>query len=201
MKKHKFNIFPEAKAEDYARLLDDIRANGFDPKQPVTLYESEVLDGWNRTKACAEIGIQPPTVAFTGTDADAIAFVMRTNKRRNLSPAQWACIAQEAEDLLAAIAEKVENERREKQAEAQKLSDKKLSDTPKPDPRARGSNTDATSSQNYDEVGSTHALAGATRNLRKKLWRFQNLGKSGKLLTKPPNSSIPTGPTSTKRRR
>jgi hypothetical protein len=107
MKKHKLNIFPEAKAEDYARLLDDIRANGFDPKQPVTLYEGEVLDGWNRTKACAEIGIQPPTVAFTGTDADAIAFVMRTNKRRNLNSGQWACIAAEADDLLAAIAEEV----------------------------------------------------------------------------------------------
>jgi hypothetical protein len=116
MKKHKFNIFPEAKAEDFTRLLDDIRTNGFDQKQPVTLYQGEVLDGWNRTKACQEIGINPPTVTFTGTDADAIAFVMRTNKRRNLNSGQWACIAAEADDLLHVIAEEVEKERRKIQA-------------------------------------------------------------------------------------
>jgi hypothetical protein len=115
MKKHKFNIFPEAKAEDFTRLLDDIRTNGFDQKQPVTLYQGEVLDGWNRTKACQEIGINPPTITFTGTDADAIAFVMRTNKRRNLNSGQWACIAAEADDLLHVIAEEVERERIEKQ--------------------------------------------------------------------------------------
>jgi hypothetical protein len=118
MKKHKYNIFPEAKAEDYARLIEDIRANGFDQKQPVTLYQGEVLDGWNLTKACAELGIKPPTVAFTGADADAIAFVMRTNKRRNLNSGQWACIAADADDLLTVIAERVENERRRKITES-----------------------------------------------------------------------------------
>jgi hypothetical protein len=40
---------------------------------------------------------------------------MRTNKRRNLNSGQWACIAAEADDLLAVIAEQVENERIEKQ--------------------------------------------------------------------------------------
>jgi len=133
MKKHKFNIFPEAKAEDFTRLIDDIRTNGFDQKQAVTIYQGEVLDGWNRTKACQELGIKPPTVIFTGTDAEAIAFVMRTNKRRNLNSGQWACIAADADDLLDVIAEQVEKERRERQAEAQKLSDKNLSDTPKPE--------------------------------------------------------------------
>jgi ParB-like chromosome segregation protein Spo0J len=119
MKKHKYNIFPEAKAEDFTRLLDDIRTNGFDQKQAVTVYQGEVLDGWNRTKACQELGIKPPTVIFTGTDAEAIAFVMRTNKRRNLNSGQWACIAADADDLLAVIAEQVEKERREKQAATQ----------------------------------------------------------------------------------
>ena len=126
MKKHKYNIFPEAKAEDFTRLLDDIRSNGFDQKHPVTLYEGEVLDGWNRTKACQELGIKPPTVAFTGTDAEAIAFVMRTNKRRNLNSGQWACIAADADDLLAVIAEQVEKDRREKQAATQAKTDEPI---------------------------------------------------------------------------
>jgi hypothetical protein len=130
MKKHKFNIFPEAKPEDFTRLLDDIRQNGFDTKQPVTLYQGEVLDGWNRQRACDELGINPSYTTFSGTDADAIAFVMRTNKRRNLNSGQWACIAAEADDLLAVIREKVEEERRRKIAETKKepTPDKKLSD-------------------------------------------------------------------------
>jgi len=119
MNKHKYNIFPEAKAEDFTRLLDDIRTNGFDQKQPITLYQGEVLDGWNRTKACQELGIKPPTVMFTGTDTEAIAFVMRTNKRRNLNKGQWACIAADADDLLVMIRLTVESDRRAKQAATQ----------------------------------------------------------------------------------
>jgi hypothetical protein len=117
MKKHKFNIFPEAKPEDFARLLDDILQNGFDPKQPITLYQGEIIDGWNRQKACDQLGVKPSYVTFTGADSEAIALVMRTNKRRNLNSGQWACIAAEADDLLAVISEQVEKERRQKQKE------------------------------------------------------------------------------------
>jgi hypothetical protein len=52
---------------------------------------------------------------------------MRTNKRRNLNSGQWACIAADADDLLAVIAEQVEKDRREKQAEAQR----RVNETPK----------------------------------------------------------------------
>jgi len=117
MEKHKFNIFPEAKPEDYTRILDDIRANGFDEKQPITLYQGEIIDGWNRQRACDELKIEPTYYHFNGTDSEAIAYMMRTNKRRNLNSGQWACIAAEADELLKAIAEEVERERREKQAE------------------------------------------------------------------------------------
>ncbi len=120
MKKHKYNIFPEAKPEDYARLRDDIAANGFDPKRPIVTYQGEIIDGWNRQKACDELNVRGTYQTFTGNDAEAIAFVMSTNKRRNLNSGQWACIAAEADDLLAAIAEQVEKERREKIAENMK---------------------------------------------------------------------------------
>ena len=139
MKKHKFNIFPEAKKEDFERLKADIEANGFDKSQPITTYEGEILDGWNRLKACQELTIAPVFTKFNGSAADAIAFVMRTNKRRNLNSGQWATIAAEAEELMTAIAESVEKDRREKQGKANTenakqpdkkdvLSDKKLSD-------------------------------------------------------------------------
>lgn len=104
MKKHKFNIFPEAKKEDFERLKADIEANGFDKSQPITTYEGEILDGWNRLKACQELTIASVFTKFNGSASDAIAFVMRTNKRRNLNSGQWATIAAEAEELIAAIA-------------------------------------------------------------------------------------------------
>jgi len=105
MKKHKFNIFPEAKKEDFDRLKADIDANGYDASQPITTYEGDILDGWNRLKACEQLQIAPVFTKFTGSESDAIAFVMRTNKRRNLNSGQWATIAAEADELMAAIAE------------------------------------------------------------------------------------------------
>jgi hypothetical protein len=111
MKKHKYNIFPEAKTEDYARLRDDIATNGYDTKQPITVYQGEIIDGWNRQRACDELGVKPSYITFSGTDTEAIALVMRTNKRRNLNSGQWACIAAEADDLLSVIKEQVEKEK------------------------------------------------------------------------------------------
>lgn len=104
MKKHKYNIFPEAKAEDFLRLKDDIEQNGFDPSQPITTYEGAILDGWNRMNACQQLSIAPVFTDFTGSAIEAIDFVMRTNKRRNLNSGQWATIAAEAEELMTVIA-------------------------------------------------------------------------------------------------
>lgn len=108
MKRHRFNIFPEAKAEDYQRLKQDIELNGFDESQPVVLYDGDILDGWNRQKACDELGIAARYDHFNGDDAEAIAYMMRTNKRRNLNSGQWATIAVEAEELIAAIKDEVQ---------------------------------------------------------------------------------------------
>lgn len=119
MKKHKYNIFPEMLPEDYNRLKSDISNNGYDIKNPIWLYDDEILDGWNRQRVCNELKVQPIYRDFVGSDIDAINFVMRTNKRRNLTSTQWACIAVEAEDLVLKIRESTEKERREKQSISQ----------------------------------------------------------------------------------
>lgn len=125
MKRHKFNIFPEAKQEDYERLRQDIADNGFDSSQPIVIYQGDILDGWNRQKACDELNVRATYETFKGSDEEAIAFMMRTNKRRNLNSGQWSCIAVEAEELVNAIREAVEKERRAKQAETQEKTMKK----------------------------------------------------------------------------
>jgi len=125
MKKHKFNIFPEMQADDYERLKADIAANGYDESMPITVYQGDIIDGWNRYRACNELNTKPKIEQFAGSDTDAIEFVMRTNKRRNLNSSQWACIAAEAEEMIVAIAAAVESERRKKQAETQSETMKK----------------------------------------------------------------------------
>jgi len=120
MNKHKFNIFPEMQEEDYHRLVEDIDSNGFDDSQPIFLYQGEILDGWNRNRACMELGIKPVFKDFVGTETEAIMFVMRTNKRRNLTSSQWACIAAEAEDVINIIRAESEKQRREKISESRK---------------------------------------------------------------------------------
>jgi N6-adenosine-specific RNA methylase IME4 len=144
MDKHRFNIFPEMQQEDYNRLKSDILTNGYDKTQPIWLYEGTILDGWNRQKACDELDITPEYALFEGSNIEAINFVMRTNKRRNLTSSQWSCIAINAEEIVAAIKEAVEKERRAKQAETQSqtkgetgLCRNKFPDSPKEPEEAR----------------------------------------------------------------
>lgn len=106
--------------EDYSRLKNDIQQYGYDNTQPIILYQNEILDGWNRQKVCDELNIKPNYKDFDGNDFDAINFVMRTNKRRNLTSSQWACIAVESDEIITILKEQTEKQRREKQAETLK---------------------------------------------------------------------------------
>jgi N6-adenosine-specific RNA methylase IME4 len=117
MQRHKFNIFPEMQPEDYIRLKNDMAKNGYDSTMPIMIYHGDIIDGWNRFKACCELGIEPVTAEYKGSDADAIEYIMRTNKRRNLNSSQWACIAAEADEMLRAIGEAVDAEKLRKQKE------------------------------------------------------------------------------------
>jgi len=136
MTKHKFNIYPEARDEDYAGLVDSIRHNGFDPKFPIVVYQGEILDGWNRWRACEELDIKPVLTTFTGSDMEAFDFMRLTNNRRNLTSSQRACVAIEAGPILEAIQTAVAADRVEKQKanaanQYSEPSDKKLSQATK----------------------------------------------------------------------
>lgn len=118
LQRHKFNLFPKASEEDFARLLDDMRANGYDATMPITLYQGAILDGWNRYCAATALGLTPATVEFDGDDGAALVYTMRTNKRRNLTSSQWAAVAVEADELMQSIRGAVEAARRAKISEA-----------------------------------------------------------------------------------
>jgi hypothetical protein len=84
-------LFPSMSQEELDALGEDIGVNG--QREPITLYEGKVLDGWNRYRVCTEMGLKPASVEFEGDERDAINFVRSKNyHRRHLTPSQRASI-------------------------------------------------------------------------------------------------------------
>ncbi len=84
------NLFPPLAAPDLEALTADIAAVGL--REPLTLYEGQILDGRNRYRACQALGITCPTRDYTGDDP--LAFVLSMNlQRRHLTESQRAMVA------------------------------------------------------------------------------------------------------------
>jgi site-specific DNA-methyltransferase (adenine-specific) len=82
-------IFPMMPDEDLQSLADDIAKHGL--REPIVMFDGMVLDGRNRSAACAIAQIIPKIIEFKGTAADALAFVWSKNRtRRHLSSSQAA---------------------------------------------------------------------------------------------------------------
>lgn len=83
-------IFPMMDARSISELAADIKTNGL--QQPIELYEGKILDGRNRYTACMQLGIEPRTKAYTGSDP--VSYVVSLNlRRRHLDESQRAMVA------------------------------------------------------------------------------------------------------------
>jgi N6-adenosine-specific RNA methylase IME4 len=102
-KKHRFNIYPEMQPEEFERIRSNLFANGYDKRYPIWLFEGEIIDGWNRYRACEALGIEPHVQHFQGSAIDAMQLVIRSNDRRDLNSSQRAAIAVEAEEVVAML--------------------------------------------------------------------------------------------------
>ncbi len=84
-------LFPPMAEDEYARLVESVRANGL--RYPITLWRGEVVDGRHRQRACADAGVEPRYDELAD-GADALAFVVDSNmSRRHLSVSQRSIIA------------------------------------------------------------------------------------------------------------
>jgi hypothetical protein len=80
------SAFPGMSYADHEILTLDIKEHGL--RDPVTLFDGQVLDGWHRLQSCLSLGIEPTTVVFEG---DPVAFVFSRNlHRRHLTGSQRA---------------------------------------------------------------------------------------------------------------
>lgn len=97
------NVFPLLEGEEFRELCEDIEKNG--QQQPILTYESKILDGRNRYRACREIGEEPWVERWVGDNP--VEAVMSLNlHRRHLTSGQKAMIGVEAEKMLAREAKK-----------------------------------------------------------------------------------------------
>jgi ParB-like chromosome segregation protein Spo0J len=55
LERHPLNDLPEMNGREFDFLKASIKENGFDQYDPIVLYESKVLDGWNRVLAAKEL--------------------------------------------------------------------------------------------------------------------------------------------------
>lgn len=89
------NLLPMMGASEFSELKKSIEVNGI--KVPVVLYEGKILDGRNRLKAAAELGILKSKIPFKtikGSKQSAATFVSVLNlERRHLDQSQRAMAA------------------------------------------------------------------------------------------------------------
>jgi ParB-like chromosome segregation protein Spo0J len=84
--------FPMLAEPELKELANDIKKNGL--LEPIRIYQDKILDGRNRYAACKLAGVTPRLVIFSGTDEEAMAFVVSENlSRRHLNESQRAMIA------------------------------------------------------------------------------------------------------------
>ena len=100
MKIHPYaNLFPMQSDEEIQLLADDIAKHGL--RQPIIIDKDEqILDGRNRSAACAIAQVKPLCEPFVGTEAELLAYVVSVNvHRRHLSTSQRAEIAAKIADM------------------------------------------------------------------------------------------------------
>lgn len=91
-------LFPMMNDDELEKLAADIRANGL--REPVVLFEGQILDGRNRLRAC-ELAETEPRFEQWDEDGSPVAFVLSRNlHRRHLDESQRAVVASRARELF-----------------------------------------------------------------------------------------------------
>ncbi len=88
---------------DYKEFERDIITNGL--KQPIVIYQNQILDGWHRYNVCVSNSITPSFKTYEGENpvSDVISLNLH---RRQLTAGQKACLAVEILPLIEAETKK-----------------------------------------------------------------------------------------------
>ena len=120
------DLFPMMLEAELRNLADDIKANGLN--HPVVVYEGQVLDGRNRSRACEMAGVEVRTEEWVDPGCGPVAYVVSQNiHRRHLTATQRAALAVDLLPELEAEAEARRIEKRSKDPRPQIFADEKES--------------------------------------------------------------------------
>ena len=98
--------------------------DGFMLDHPIVMHCGEIIDGWQRQRACIQLGIEPVYLSLPD-DADLVAFVAKVNDNRRHE--SWDSVAKRAAKRIAERRERVAKSRDESKslrtiAEEEKVS-------------------------------------------------------------------------------
>jgi N6-adenosine-specific RNA methylase IME4 len=137
------NSFPMMDAKRFAELVVDIEKNGLN--EPITLCDGKVLDGRNRAKACAQLGIDPfckvtGMPAYRRYEGDPWSYVWTMNgQRRDLDQdtrAQIGIFIRAKSDSWLKAQEQIREEGNRKRSEAAKVQPRAANGTMERKPEA-----------------------------------------------------------------
>jgi hypothetical protein len=97
--------YPDLEGEEFTLLVHSLQQSGFDRTKPITLTgDREVLDGWQRQRACIEAGVKPEYRQFSPkwglTEEEFVA--ANNDRRRHESAATIERRARERRERIAA---------------------------------------------------------------------------------------------------
>lgn len=92
------NIFPLIQGAEFEALRDDIAAHGV--REPVVIFEGEILDGRNRYRAAIAAGVECPFQTYEGNDPAALVVSLNIH-RRHLTESQRAMAAAKLANMPA----------------------------------------------------------------------------------------------------
>lgn len=95
------NIFPLLDGAEFDALVADIAEHG--QREAIWLHpDGSILDGRNRYRACAELGLAPEYRQWEGEPGEELDFVVSLNlHRRHMTPSQLSILGAELEPMYA----------------------------------------------------------------------------------------------------
>lgn len=84
------DIFPLLSGNEFDALVADINTHGV--IEPIWLYESQLIDGRNRYRACQQLSIECPTRIYDGDDPVGFRIAANAEKIKTMNKFQRACV-------------------------------------------------------------------------------------------------------------
>ena len=96
-------MLPDLGKQEFRELVEDLRQHG--QQRPADVLDGMILDGWQRYRACQELGIELTVENRLLSDDDAASLIRADAKRRNLNASQRSIVFAQLTDYTNRLRE------------------------------------------------------------------------------------------------